>query len=70
MRYRRLETFIQSHMRQECSESAREQRLALYKSDQQQRDLSCSSLILALAGVFMNISDQLWLWRTHVYWHA
>ena len=51
-------------MRQECCESAREQRLALYKSHQQQRDLA---LILALAGVCMNISDQLWLWCTHAY---
>ena len=51
-------------MRQECCESAREQRLALYKSHQQQRDLA---LILALAGVCMNITDQLWLWCTHAY---
>ena len=59
-----------NHTWRKCSQSARGQRLALYKGSQQQWDLSCSSLILALAGVCVNISDQLWLWCTHAYWHA
>ena len=33
------ESLIENHMRQECSESARERRTALYKSDQEQQEV-------------------------------
>ena len=36
MRHKSLESFIQNHKRPECSESAQQQRIALYKNDQQE----------------------------------
>ena len=41
---------IQNHMQQECNESARELRIALYKCDQQQQHRSASRQINETAG--------------------
>ena len=50
MRYERLKSLIQNHMQQECNESARELRIALYKCDQQQQHRSASRQINETAG--------------------
>ena len=35
--YKKLQSLVYKHKQQECSETAQEQRMALYKSDQQQQ---------------------------------
>ena len=57
-RYKRMQTLIQNHMRHVRSESARERRIALNKSDQQHCITFYVTLVAASLYIIINSSSR------------